>query len=394
MILRFCRKTAVAFALCVSMMFPMCAEAAKSVSQLKNELQAAQSNRSKAANQRKSKEKELDGVLAKKNEIEEEMSAIEEDIDSIDAVISEKENEIKQKQEEIEQYTELIDTNDRKFKQRLKVMYESGTTTYLEMLLEAKGLSDLFTRIAVVRDIAEHDKNLINSYVDARTGVENAKTIIETEKSEKEEARTILSGKRTELAKKKAEKDELMADLQYDIDELKRLEEQGEKQEEIVKQELAAALAAQEKASSKSGASTAPAPARLSSGQFCWPSASSTRVTSDYGTRVHPITKTTKFHKGIDIGAAQGTNVLAAADGTVVTAGWNSGGYGYYITINHGGGVVTLYGHNSKLLVKAGDTVKKGQVIAKVGSTGNSTGPHIHFEVLVNGSVVNPYNYL
>ncbi len=392
--LRFNKKAAVAFAVCISMLFPVCAEAAKSVSQLKTELKAAQSNRDKVSKERKSKEKELDGVLAKKNDIEEEMSAIEEDISSIDAVISEKQKEIEDKQKEIKELTNLIETNDEKFKNRLKVMYESGSTTYLEMLLEAKGLSDLFTRIAVVRDIAEHDKNLINSYVDARTGVENAKTVIETEKSEKEEARTLLSGKRTELAKKKAEKDELMADLQYDIDELKKLEEQGEKQEELVKQELAAALAAQQKQSSSSGASGAPAPAKLSDGQFCWPSASSTRVTSDYGTRIHPITKTKKFHKGIDIGAPQGTDVLAAADGKVVTAGWNSGGYGYYITINHGSGVVTLYGHNSKLLVKAGDTVKKGQVIAKVGSTGNSTGPHIHFEVLVNGSVVNPYNYL
>lgn len=385
-------EKAVALLLCLSMMFPAGAQAAKSISQLKSDLKTAQSNRNKLEAERKSKEKELSGVLKKKNEIEVEMSAMEEDISDIDAVISEKETEIETKRQEIKRYTELIDENEDQFKQRLKVMYERGSTSYIEILLDAKGLSDLFTRMAVVRDIAEHDKKIINTYVDARTGVENAKQIVELEKAEKEEAKDLLSEKRRELAAKKAEKEELVADLQYDINEYKKLEEQGEKQEELVKQELAAELAKQEKTSSSSGASTAPV--NLSGGAFCWPSQSSTRVTSDYGTRIHPITKTQKFHKGIDIGAAQGTNVLAAADGTVVTAGWNSGGYGYYITINHGGGIVTLYGHNSKLLVKAGDKVKKGQVIAKVGSTGNSTGPHIHFEVLKDGTVVNPYNYL
>lgn len=385
-------EKAIALVLCASMLFPMGAQAAKSISQLKSDLQTAQSNRNKIAGERKAKEKELSGVLKKKNEIEVEMTAMEEDISSIDAVIAEKETEIETKQQEIERYSELIDENEDQFKQRLTVMYEQGSTSYIEILLASKGLSDLFTRMAIVRDIAEHDKKIINTYVDARTGVENAKQIVELEKAENEEAKDLLSAKRRELAVKKAEKDELVADLQYDINEYKKLEEQGEKQEELVKQELAAALAKQEKSTSSSGASTAPV--NFSGGAFCWPSQSSTRVTSDYGNRIHPITKTKKFHKGIDIGAAQGTNVLAAADGTVVTAGWNSGGYGYYITINHGGGIVTLYGHNSKLLVKSGDKVKKGQVIAKVGSTGNSTGPHIHFEVLKNGSVVNPYDYL
>lgn len=384
-------KKSLALLLCASMLFPSCAQAAKSISQLKSELQTAQSSRTKASQERKDKEKELSGVLKKKNEIEVEMSAMEEDISSINALIAEKETEIKNKTAQINTYTDLIDENEDLFKQRLKIMYERGSTSYIEILLKAKGLGDLFTRMAVVRDITKHDKKIINTYIDARTGVIAAKDTIEREKSENEEARSLLTEKRSQLAKKKAEKDELVADLQYDIDEYKKLEEQGEKQEEQVKKELAAALAAQEGTSS--GTKSA-APAKFTGGQFCWPSESSTRITSEYGYRIHPITKTKKFHKGIDIGAAQGTNVLAAADGTVVTAGWNSGGYGYYITINHGGGIVTLYAHNSKLLVKAGDKVTKGQVIAKVGSTGNSTGPHIHFEVLKNGSVVSPYDYL
>ena len=128
-------------------------------------------------------------------------------------------------------------------------------------------------------------------------------------------------------------------------------------------------------------------------GTFCWPSESSTRVTSEFGMRIHPILKVNKMHTGIDIGAAAGTNVLAANSGTVIKAGWNNS-YGNVIMIDHGGGIVTLYAHNSKLLVSTGDVVSRGQVIALVGSTGNSTGPHIHFEVRVNGEYQNPRNWL
>ncbi|HVI41383.1 MAG TPA: M23 family metallopeptidase, partial [Anaerovoracaceae bacterium] len=122
-------------------------------------------------------------------------------------------------------------------------------------------------------------------------------------------------------------------------------------------------------------------------------SASSTRVTSEFGMRYHPILKVNKMHTGIDIGAASGTKVLAANSGTVIKAGWNNS-YGNVVMIDHGGGIVTLYAHNSKLLVSTGDVVAKGQNISLVGSTGNSTGPHIHFEVRVNGEYKNPRDWL
>lgn len=381
--------------------------AAKSISDLKKDLQDKEQKRKEASAQKKEKQTQLNGALEKKAELEEQISSLQEDIDSVDNVIQQKNSEIENKQAEIEQLTKLIDENDEQLKQRMKAIYENGTTSYLEIIFESKGLSDFFTRISAVKDIMAHDKALIQSYVDAKEGVQTAKQTVENEKSEKEEAKTLLVNKKGDLKEKQEEKNELVADLKNDISAIEKMEEEGEKQEELVKQELAKALAAQEAAekaakakaqqqtgnSSSSGTRTA-TPARQSSGAFLWPSAASTRVTSPYGSRIHPITGKQKFHKGLDIGAPNGSDVLAAADGTVVTSGWNAGGYGNYITINHGGGLVTLYGHNSKLLVSAGETVKKGQVIAKVGSTGNSTGPHIHFEVMLNGSVVNPYNYL
>ena len=127
-------------------------------------------------------------------------------------------------------------------------------------------------------------------------------------------------------------------------------------------------------------------------GTFTWPTPGYTTITSKFGYRTHPVTKVYKLHTGVDVAVPSGVSVLAAADGVVTISG-NHTAYGKYVSINHGGGVATLYAHNSQLLVKAGDSVKKGQVISKSGNTGWSTGPHLHFEVLVNGNPVNPMQY-
>ena len=134
-------------------------------------------------------------------------------------------------------------------------------------------------------------------------------------------------------------------------------------------------------------------PINYNGGKFSWPVPGSQRITSAYGYRIHPVYKTKKFHSGIDIGAGHGLNIIAVADG-VVTLSATNGGYGKCIVINHGSGITTLYGHCSTLLVSKGDSVKRGQVIAKVGSTGVSTGPHLHFEVRKNGATTDPMAYI
>ena len=194
-------------------------------------------------------------------------------------------------------------------------------------------------------------------------------------KEEQGTQKAVLEGLR-------AESQQIIDDLQEDIDAFEAQYEEAKKAEERARQEAEAAA--------KSGNYNVPA--NFVGGQFLWPSAT-TYVTSPYGYRIHPVTGAQRFHSGVDIGASYGTNIFAANSGTVVVAGYNTGGYGNYVVISHGGGYSTLYAHCSSLLVSAGQQVSKGQVIATCGSTGMSTGPHIHFEIQLNGQTTNPLQY-
>ena len=359
--------------------------AAKSVSELKKQMEERNESIKQTEKEINAKKSEKDEAVQKRNSLDLQISAKLDDISDVEEVINEKEAEINAKNAEIEALTLQIEETNNKLKTRLKVMYEYGTTSYLQLILESKGLSDLVTRLSVVKRVYDYDKNVIAEFINTKQQVEDARQLIVNEQKEQIEARDILEKKKSSLEALKSEKQQIIDELNSDINALEKEEKQKEADYEALKNELNAALAAESSRSSKS--------VYTGNGQFAWPSDSSTRITSSYGYRTHPISGKQSLHRGIDIGAALGSNVLAAESGTVVTAGWNNS-YGYYITINHGGGLVTLYAHNSKLLVSKGDKVTKGQVIAKCGSTGNSTGPHIHFEVQLNGALQNPMNYL
>ena len=359
--------------------------AAKSVSELKKQMEERNESIKQTEKEINAKKSEKDEAVQKRNSLDLQISAMLDDISDVEEVINEKEAEINAKNAEIEALTLQIEETNNKLKTRLKVMYEYGTTSYLQLILESKGLSDLVTRLSVVKRVYDYDKNVIAEFINTKQQVEDARQLIVNEQKEQIEARDILEKKKSSLEALKSEKQQIIDELNSDINALEKEEKQKEADYEALKKELNAALAAESSRSSKS--------VYTGNGQFAWPSNSSTRITSSYGYRTHPISGKQSLHRGIDIGAALGSNVLAAESGTVITAGWNNS-YGYYITINHGGGLVTLYAHNSKLLVSKGDKVTKGQVIAKCGSTGNSTGPHIHFEVQLNGALQNPMNYL
>lgn len=377
--------------LCVSILSPY-AFAAKSISDLKKEMEQRSSEIKKTEKQINSKKEERSEQVAARNKLDLQISAVMDDIEDTENIILEKQKEIDEKNDKIDELTQVIEENKEKMKTRLKIMYEYGSSSYLELILEAKGLSDFYTRISVVKDIVNHDKTLINQYVTAKNEVEEAKKVVEFEKQEQVDAKGILEGKKKELKTLQSQRDEVIKALNSDINTLEKQAKQTEDDYSSLKAELQKALdeEARKAAASKAGKNT---PVYSGNGKFLWPSPVSSNVSSEFGYRTHPIYKTRMLHRGIDISAPAGSNVLAGEAGTVITAGWNNS-YGYYVSINHGGGYVTLYAHNSKLLVSKGDTVTRGQVIAKVGSTGNSTGNHIHFEVMVNGVCQNPRSYV
>ena len=302
---------------------------------------------------------------------------LEGDIEDNMTQIENKEKELELIGENLDEATLNLDNQKSDFNSRLRAMYKTRTSGYLQVVFSAKNLQDLLTRVTMLRKIVSYDQEVIEDMEDAKAKIEQIKE--EQELAHKElvqlqldlnEKEKVLSSTRSYLASR---------------------EEQLKKEEDKYKQELAD-LEKQEK-QLVNELSTLRTKAQYVGGVFTWPVPSSTRITSYFGPRIHPIYKTQSYHSGIDIGAPTGSSIVAANDGKVIVSGWK-GGYGYTIMIDHGGGIVTLYGHSSKLIASVGQNVSKGETVALVGSTGWSTGPHLHFGVNKNGIWQNPLNYL
>lgn len=288
---------------------------------------------------------------------------------------------------------ELAAATEKKAKQlealkgRVRFMYENGRLGYIKILFKSASFSEFLNSIEYINRIVEYDNSIVEQLQATENVIAAKVEIIDTKKKETVILTEQLKTKKNALEEKVATKEALVA--QYEDDEQKYaqqmadLEKTSKQIENLIKD-----AQAKEAAERIKNASVA-----TFSGTMQWPVPSSFRVTSQYGNRIHPISGKKEFHSGIDIGASYGNNVTAAAKGTVIYSGYN-GGYGKCVIIEHGSGLSTLYGHNSKLVVSAGDYVEKGQVIAKIGSTGYSTGNHCHFEVRKNGSPVSPKNYL
>lgn len=260
-------------------------------------------------------------------------------------------------------------------KKRLKVMYQNSSTSVLDTLLESSSLVEFYERLQYMSIIAENDSDIIEDLNEAKLDVEfkkklqqDAKALLELNASNKQERMTQLKASRAEVEGEIARSKNALSKLEKEID--AQIEE-SRRLNSVIKNLSKRKLYA--------------------GGSMVWPCPSSSNITSSYGTRKHPILRKYKMHTGIDIGADKGSSIVAANKGTVIMAHYDrSGGYGNMVVIDHGGGVTTLYAHASKLLVKVGKEVKAGEVIAKVGSTGLSTGNHLHFEVRIDGVTKNP----
>lgn len=423
-------KQAFAVILLFAVFNTLTANAAVSIDELQKKLDENASQKAEITQKLDYAQGDLEKALNKKYTLDIEMNTINRDIAEIDNAIAEKETEIQSKTQNIEMLNSYIADNKTHLSDRMKIMYEYGEFSYLDIILRAKSLSDLFNRITVINDIIKHDQTLITQYTAAKNEIETSLSVLKNEQAEQQTAKDMLDEKKKALDKIRSERNDVISDLKDTIKDLEISSEKNERYEEEARQELIRLMKEAETIeetinetpspaqiaetikptvfdkpnktpsatphavpSPTSASSSSESNSKSDNSEFGWPSNISKTITSKYGYRKNPVTgEENKLHAGIDIGVSEGTDVLASKNGTVVTAGWNNS-YGYYVTINHGGGIATLYAHNSSLLVKTGDKVSKGQPIAKSGSTGNSTGPHIHFEIIIDGETVDPLKY-
>ena len=325
---------------------------------------------------------------AKVENVSERLRQIQEELRVATAEYREVKGQLDSVEDKISDNTELLEKTEadlkvknKKLQQRVRDIYINGQISYVDVLFGAKDFADLMTRMDVLKRIIKHDYDLIMKVKEEKATVENTRAQLEKDKTEAEVLVADAQAKKAKVEDKESEQQVLLDQAIYDRDTSERM------YEEIMAASQEVANMIRRSQMSSAGYSGAPAGA----GGMIWPI--SGPITSEFGWRTHPIFGTARFHSGLDIGGDYGMPIYAAAGGTVIYAGWISG-YGNAVIIDHGGGVTTLYGHNDSLNVSEGENVAQGQVIAMCGSTGNSTGPHCHFEVRENGEPVSPYGYL
>lgn len=307
---------------------------------------------------------------------------------------------IAEKAAELEEAQRLENEQLERYRARVRAMEENGGYNILAIISKSDSFSDMLTAMDDVGEIMESDRQLEDAYIAARENTERVKADYEDTRSELEELKAQLKAEQEELEKDIEEAIQIILNLENDLenrqaeyDAIMAAEDAANATIDKLVAELEAQRAAEAAAAAAAaGGGSGGGGSANASGSFMWPVASYVYVSSRFGLRVHPITGQKKSHTGIDIASNQGTAVYASDGGSVTLAGWN-GGYGNCIMIDHGNGYVTLYGHLSSISVSVGQTVSQGTTIGAVGSTGNSTGPHLHFEVLKNGTRIDPEQF-
>ncbi|HHT51513.1 MAG TPA: peptidoglycan DD-metalloendopeptidase family protein [Eubacteriaceae bacterium] len=343
---------------------------------LNKNIKSVQGKIKESKEEKQETKKELEKIEQQLEEANNNLEKIKTDLDSTNRALDKAKDELAKAEEAMENQNMTLS-------ERIRVMYKNGNIGYLEVLLEAESFSDFISRIEMIKTIMEYDYELLNTLEEKKREVEDKKLEIEKEQERILTLKNKLERKAKEVKSLQVSRENKIRKIDNEIaafeKEMKHLEEDAAKVKKIIQ------AAANKNNSGGSGPYTG--------GQLLWPVPGHTRITSPYGMRLHPIQHVYKMHTGIDIGAGRGTPVVASADGVVTYAGY-LGGYGYTVIIDIGGGLSTLSAHHSSLKVSAGQSVKRGQTVALVGSTGASTGPHLHFEVRKNGNHTNPIPYL
>ena len=391
-----------------------------------------ESNLSEAQQEKKTLENDLqkakeliDSLKGSKEDIQSEVEKLDKQLNEISGKVKELESRLSKKRQEIADTESALNKAKeqekkqyRNMKKRIQFMYENGQTSYVEMLLSADSFTDFLNAVEYITQISQYDRKMLKEYQNMQVTIADTQKTLETDYASLQSLQAKVQEEKQAVAAlesaKKGELNDVADDLTDAQTVAKAYEAEIQAQNEVIAQIQAAqkraaeqqaaqqqAQAAEENQGATDAAgenqntaqNTTPSGNGQSTGSMMWPCPSSKRVTSDYGPRTSPTNGASSNHKGIDIGAAYGADIVAADGGTVFVATYSSSG-GTYVIIDHGGGLCTVYMHASSLTVSAGQTVSKGQVIAKVGSTGISTGNHLHFGVTLNGVYVSPWGYV
>lgn len=392
-------------------MAPVDAQAASSseirqqISELKEEKAELQEKIDELRGQYQQNENEMLDMVAQKDLIDQEISLLNEQISNINAQIISYSRLIADKQDQLDDAQSRLADLNQKNKERIQAMEEEGSMSYWEVLFKANSFSDLLDRLNMIQEIAASDKRRMEEMSAVAAEVASAQEELLTEKSALEDTRAELDEAQLLLAEKRLEADALLLELIATGEEYEALLDESESLQEQLMAEIAQAekdlkeaeyqewLATYVPPTTVAPNNTTPSIQAPSSSGWVRPLASFV-VTSPFGMRVHPVLGYARMHNGIDLGAAQGTPIYAAKSGKVTAASYQAGGAGYYVSINHGDGFASVYMHMTHFIVSPGQYVTAGQVIGYVGSTGISTGPHLHFGISYNGNYVNPLNYV
>ena len=378
-------------------------KAAAEVSQA--EIESLRAKRAAIQAQREEKQAEIDeltesavDILVQKRALDERNTYTLQQIELNNEEIAIYDRMIAEKEQEVLNAQELEQKQLERYRARVRAMEENGTLNYLALILKSNDLGEVLTAMDDVGEIMQRDRALEDDYIHARENTEEIKAEYEIYREEINGKQDALRVEQERLEAEIEEASALLLDLKEDYDNRQAEIAEIEAQEDatnaaisalVAKLEAERAAAAAAAAGSSGGSSAGSA---YSTGSFIFPVASYTYISSRFGERIHPITGELKNHNGMDIASNMGTTVYAADGGKVVLAEWY-GGYGNCIMIDHGNGYKTLYGHLSVIGVKSGQSVSQGAVIGQVGSTGNSTGPHLHFEVYLNGNRIDPEQF-
>jgi len=342
----------------------------KQKAELQKQLKSIAADKNKAMDQKELLERQVDVIRSEIGNIDQQISKYNELITQAQTGIAETE------QEEAKLY-EL-------FCQRVRYMEEEGDVNYWAILFNAASFSDLLDRLIMVDEIMEYDNAVMDSLITTRQQLQESKTQMEQARIEQQTAKDKQVAARKELESREAEVDKLIAQInkekkqvEHSVKELEALAKKMDEEIARKQKELAAQLAAQGKTiTSESG--------------YKWPLPDYTNLSSLFAGRKDPFTGKPATHSGIDVPAPKGVKILSAKSGVVLTSAYNSGGYGNYVVVDHGNGNTTLYAHMSSRAVKVGDVVKQGQVLGYVGTTGRSTGNHLHYEIREKNVRIDP----